>query len=150
MDTKLVVVGLILRYGQVPAVIFVLLVPAPIKLRALPEIVTGEVHVQLPAGTVTVSPVEAEFIADCTADEEHEAAVIFAARAVVARQRKMKEKRSNNVRFILIPFVDLSNPPNPLVTPAKTDDDKNVRLRSYCTLRFTGAAGGTLSTFAYS
>ena len=65
-------------------------------------------QVQLPLGTSTRSPDVAESMAAWTLDDAQElatmsvAAVLSVAQAVVERQGKMMEQRSNSVRFILV------------------------------------------------
>jgi hypothetical protein len=65
--------------------------------------------VQFPAGTVTVSPSLATLIAFWTAAAAHDAAVVSAARAVVAKQSKKAAHQSNSVRFILPPFAAMKD-----------------------------------------
>ena len=60
-------------------------IPAPWSVTAFPDTLTVEVQVQLPAGTTTVSPVEAELIAPCTFALEQEVALMTAPLAGVGR-----------------------------------------------------------------
>jgi hypothetical protein len=63
---------------ELPALVIVVDVPAPCTVIPLLT-VTPPDHVQLPAGTVTVSPLAAEFTADCTeAWEQFEALTVAA------------------------------------------------------------------------
>src|SRR3974377_2028945 len=55
--------------------------PWPRMVIPFPEMVTPDVQVQLPAGTTTVSPLEAELIAFCRSVGEHDPALIVAALA---------------------------------------------------------------------
>jgi len=63
----------------VPPVITVESIPAPFKIMfSSAGIITVELQVQLPDGTLTVSPLAAESIAFCTADCEQFAAICVA------------------------------------------------------------------------
>ena len=69
--------------------------PAPCSVRILLVIVTPHalfvvVQVQLPAGTVTMSPSEAPFMAVCTSEPEQLAALIVPAHADDARRTKVR------------------------------------------------------------
>jgi hypothetical protein len=70
------------------AILAFVIVTEPPALRVMPTvlgIVTCVDQVQVPEGTTTVSPDDAELIAVCTADDEHEAAVMVFALAVPQR-----------------------------------------------------------------
>jgi len=71
----------------------VLPTPAPASVIGL-ESVSVDVHEQLPAGMLTVSPDDAELIADCTSLSEQEAALMVAARALA----KFKQSTKRTIR----------------------------------------------------
>jgi hypothetical protein len=83
-------------------------VVAPSRVTVL-LMLTAEVHVQVPAGTETVSPVEAELIADWTADDEHDVAAIVAARTGATwlnTPSAMKRVRSASEEYAPVRFKD--------------------------------------------
>jgi hypothetical protein len=80
--------------------------PAPCKV--IPFVlgmVTVVVQVQVPAGTTTVSPLFAEFIAVCTADEEQLEALIVAA-CISQKKRILKNKAINKQLMNLLIVLD--------------------------------------------
>ena len=79
------------------SVMFVCPMPAPVRVKPLFVIVTVLVHVQFPAGTVTVSPAAAELIALWTAVSVQDAAATVAASADVTKPI-INEKRITTVQ----------------------------------------------------
>lgn len=74
--------------------------PAPWTVIPFPEIVTPEVQVQVPVGIVTVSPVPAELMADCTSLELHVAAAMVLAFA--SRPKETVKRNAHNSHFNLV------------------------------------------------
>jgi hypothetical protein len=79
---------------EMPFVMLVCPIPAPCNVIALVLRASVEVHVQLPAGTVTVSPLEAAVTAVPTSALEQDAALTVAAGADAATRANTSGKAS--------------------------------------------------------
>ena len=106
------------RFRAVPPaglkVITVTSVPAPISaIRLLDGMVTVEVHVQFPAGTLTVSPLDAELTADCVLDWLQLFAWMVAAFASesIARPITVTNSMDKTCRVIAHPLFSFFPPP---------------------------------------
>jgi hypothetical protein len=69
-------------------------VPPPSSVMALLMRTAPPDHVQDPPGTAIVSPLDAELIADWTAEDEHDVAVVVAARELPESRRSAKSSRA--------------------------------------------------------
>jgi hypothetical protein len=80
---------------EMPFVRFVCPIPAPCNVIALVPRSSVEVHVQLPGGTVTVSPLDAAVTAVPTSALEQDAAVTVAATPAAGKRSRQVEKTVN-------------------------------------------------------
>jgi hypothetical protein len=99
------------------AILPFVIVTEPLALSVIPfvlGIVTCVDQVHVPGGTVTVSPEDAEFMAVCTSEDEHDEALMVFARALV--QKRAAQTIESTLNLVKIPILNLSLPSNLLAS----------------------------------